>query len=68
MHVSEFIPKLSDCHCKISLKLLAHFEREYSNETGLTEFPSRYIWDKESMINFQMSFAHPAIQMKLKHF
>lgn len=41
MHVSEFIPKLSDCHCKISLKLLAHFEREYSNETGLTEFPSR---------------------------
>ena len=67
MNVNEFLPLLSDCHCKISLKILAHFEIE-SKQKGMTDFPSRYLWVNESIITFQETFGHPAIQNEIKTF
>ncbi|CAG2225710.1 unnamed protein product [Mytilus edulis] len=67
MCVSDFKATFSDCHCKLSFKLLASFTNEniYSN---LKDFPTRYEWNEENLISFQNAFAHPAIQNELKNF
>lgn len=62
--VSDFITLLSDCHCKISLKLMSSFQREYTNDNMRT-FPDKYIWDQNSVVNLQTTFSHPAIQNEL---
>ena len=65
MFVSDLKPIYSDCHCKISIKILASFE--YQKETsGLKDFPTRYIWNAESINCFQETFAHPAVQNEIK--
>ena len=52
MFVSDFKPTFSDCHCKISIEILASFE--YQKETsGLKDFPTRYFWNAESINCFQ---------------
>ncbi|CAG2248789.1 unnamed protein product [Mytilus edulis] len=65
MCVSDFKATFSDCHCKLSFKLLASFTNEniYSN---LKDFPTRYEWNEEKLISFQNAFAHPAIQNEFK--
>ena len=67
MSVSDFIPLLSDCHCKISLKSMSSFKREYKTE-NMKKFPDKYKWDQNSMTNFQTNFNHPAIQNELQSF
>ncbi|CAC5426508.1 unnamed protein product [Mytilus coruscus] len=67
MHASEFKAKMSDCHCKLSLKLLAYFGREHKND-DLIEFPSRYTWDQDNILPFQESFSLPVIKRELKSF
>ena len=64
MSVSDFITLLSDCHCKISLKLMSSFQREYTND-NMRKFPDKYIWDQNSVVTFQTTFSHPAIQNEL---
>jgi hypothetical protein len=39
--VSDFIPLLSNCHCKISLKSMSYFKREYKTENMKT-IPDKY--------------------------
>jgi hypothetical protein len=52
MTVSDFITDFSDCHCKLSLKLLASFERKKVTQ-NLRDMPCRYIWTEQSHIAFQ---------------
>ena len=67
MFVSDFKPTFSDCHCKMSIKILASIE--YQKETsGLKDFPTRYIWYAESINCFHETFAHPAVQNEIKQF
>lgn len=67
MEVSDFKANCSDCHCRLSIKILANFERELTNN-NLKDFPLRYIWNNESVLNFQNSFSHPAIEKEIKSF
>ena len=67
MCVSDFKATFSDCHCKLSFKLLASFTNENTN-SNLKDFPTRYEWNEEKSISFQNAFAHPAIQNELKNF
>jgi hypothetical protein len=51
----------------MSIKILASIE--YQKETsGLKDFPTRYIWNAESINCFQETFAHPAVQNEIKQF
>ena len=61
MNVSDFKATFSDCHSKISFKILAHFKQKQNN-SNCKDFPLRYIWKAESVLKFQESFTHPAIQ------
>ncbi|XP_055995542.1 uncharacterized protein LOC130046757 [Ostrea edulis] len=64
IHVSDFLP-LSDFHCKISMKLLSSFEREYTCD-NMQEMPKRYNEDSLSVGNFQNFFMHPTVQNDMK--
>ncbi|CAG2249773.1 unnamed protein product [Mytilus edulis] len=66
-NVSDFKANFSDCHCKITFKILASFQLE-KNKSHMKDFPLRYKWDTESIQNFQESFTHPVIQNELKYF
>jgi hypothetical protein len=65
-HVHDFLP-LSDCHCKISMKILSSFKREFNND-DLIDMPTRYKWDNSSVAHFQNYFTHPIIQRDIKSF
>ena len=67
MSVSDFFTDMSDCHSRISFKLLASFEREPCTKK-LKNFPERYRWDDLSCDNFQRGFSNPIIQNKIKKF
>lgn len=67
VHVSDFKAAFSDCHSKVSMKLMANFERE-ANFDNLIDFPARFIWNNESIQTFQETFAHPATQNDIKKF
>jgi hypothetical protein len=67
MSVSDFIPLLSDCHCKISMKLLSSFQREYKNNY-LKKFPDKYICNQDSLERFQAYFTHPSVKQELSSF
>lgn len=67
MHVSCFNANFSDCYCKLSVKILASFDKEYEN-TELQNFPMRYIWNNQSVAQFQKFFSHPGIQNEIKLF
>lgn len=66
VYVSDFLP-LSDCHCKISLKLLSTFKRECTS-MNMQEMPKRYKWDELSVTNFQNAFLHPTVQNDIQLF
>ena len=44
--VSDFIPTLSDCHCKLSFGLLTSYFVDTSQNDNINRsiFPGRYIW------------------------
>ena len=52
MTVSDFITDFSDCHCKLSLKRLASFERKKVAQ-NLRDIPCIYISTEQSHIAFQ---------------
>lgn len=60
VYVSDFLP-LSDCHCKISLKLLSTFKRECTS-MNMQKMPKRYKWDE------LYAFLHPTVQNDIKFF
>ena len=55
----RFLTDFSDCHCKLTLKLLASFQKESINK-NLKELlcTCRYTWTESSSIHFQNSFTH----------
>ena len=71
MSVSDFLTDFSDCHCKLTLKLLASFQKESINN-NLKELPCtvhcRYTWTETSSIHFQNSFTHPLVKKELDNF
>ena len=68
--VSNFIPFLSDCHCKISCEILAKYENNYSNKTNTStsKLPLNYIWTNDSGVKFQEALNSPTMQDKIKMF
>ena len=58
MSVSNFMATMSDCHCKMSFKLLASFKREFIND-NLVDFPNRYIWNDSTCELFQKALTSP---------
>ncbi len=70
--VSNFIPFLSDCHCKISWEILAKYKDNYSNKTNTStsKFPLKYmyIWTNDAGVKFQEALNSPTMQDKIKMF
>lgn len=66
MQVNNFKQGFSDCHSKLSFKILASFENQNKNE-NLKDFPTRYFWDSESSTKFRQTFNHPAIQNEINN-
>lgn len=68
--VSDFIPFLSDCHCKISWDILAMFRNICPNKVyNMThELPTNYTWKKDSSETFQEALNSHEIQEKIKLF
>ena len=66
MSVSDYLTDFSDCHCKLTLKLLASFQKESINN-NLKELlcTCRYTWTESSSIHFQNSFTHPLEKTEL---
>ena len=67
MSVSDFLTDYSDCHCMLTLKRLASFQKESINK-NLKELPCRYAWTESSSIHFQNSFTHPLVKTELDNF
>ncbi|KAK6188627.1 hypothetical protein SNE40_004767 [Patella caerulea] len=53
--VSPFLPTLSDCHCKLSLSILADFDIDHSDETKQIthDMPTKFKWNDRSSDLFQ---------------
>lgn len=67
MQISNFYAGMSDCHCKLSFKILASYQREIINRK-LKDFPNRYIWNDTSSEDFTKGFLNPNIKNKLDTF
>jgi hypothetical protein len=67
MQISNFYAGMSDCHCKLSFKILASYQREIINRK-LKDFPNRYIWNDKSSEDFTKGFLNPNIKNKLDTF
>jgi hypothetical protein len=67
MQISIFLAGISDCHCKLSFKILASYQRELINRK-LEDFPNRYIWNDKSSEDFTKEFLNPNIKIKLDNF
>lgn len=65
--VSDFLPTLSDCHCKLSWGLLTNFNVPIQ-ETYKKKFPDKYIWDEKSSELFQEAMLSVEIQDKINSF
>ena len=65
--VSDFLPTLSDCHCKLSWGLLTNFNVPIQ-ETYKKKFPDKYIWDEKSSELFQEALLSVEIQDKINSF
>ena len=57
--VSDFIPHLSDCHCKLSMISLAKYHITSTEQNlKLRCFPKAYLWDSSSAVKFQDALCH----------
>ena len=66
--VSNFIPTLSDCHCKIVWEILANYPSVSTEIKELQEAPINYKWASESTLKFQSALNTPEIQTKINQF
>lgn len=68
--VSDFIPILSDCHCKISWEILAQYPNLTPPKTDgvLHKAPINYTWSEDSCFKFQNALNTPEIQDKIDTF
>ena len=64
--VSNFIPTLSDTHCKLEWELPAKYKQEnISNDNILHPIFPTYIWDDESAVRFTMALGSDETQNQL---
>ncbi|CAG2210143.1 unnamed protein product [Mytilus edulis] len=71
--VAEFVPTLSDCHCKIEWEMSAQFSanlRDDCVDHDLHTMPSRYMymWSENSATVFQESLTSPSVIAKISDF
>ena len=68
--VSDFIPILSDCHCKITWEMLAKYPNSATPKTEnlLRRVPMNYTWVEGSDLRFQETLSTPEIQNKIDNF
>ena len=67
--VSDFIPHFSDCHCKLSLNLLAKYSTNVTKHNfKLKRFPNAYHWDSSSTVKFQDALCHPTCKKAINIF
>jgi hypothetical protein len=68
--VSDFIPILSDCHCKITWEILAKYPNSTTPkaENLLCRAPMNYTWVEGSELRFQEALGTPEIQNKIDNF
>ena len=66
-HVSDFLATLSDCHSKLSWRMLANFH--YSNNVcQLNPLPVRYIWNDNSLAEFQSALQTEEISNNITNY
>ena len=65
--VSDFIPILSDCHCKITWEILAKYPNSTTPkaENLLCRAPMNYTWVEGSELRFQEALGTPEIPNKI---
>ncbi|CAG2212132.1 unnamed protein product [Mytilus edulis] len=69
--VAEFVPTLSDCHCKIEWEMSAQFSanlRDDCIDHDLHTMPSRYMWSENSVTVFQEALTSPSVLEKISDF
>ena len=67
--VSNFIPTLSDTHCKIEWELLATYKQHNTSRNSFTHPMSpNFIWDDDSANHFAMALSSTDIQNQLQEF
>ncbi|CAG2184791.1 unnamed protein product [Mytilus edulis] len=69
--VAEFVPTLSDCHCKIEWEMSAQFSanlRDDCIDHDLHTMPSRYMWSENSATVFQEALTSPSVLAKISDF
>lgn len=69
--VAEFVPTLSDCHCKIEWEMSAQFSanlRDDCIDHDLHTMPSRYMWSENSATVFQEALTSPSVIAKISDF
>ena len=67
--VAEFIPTLSDTHCKLEWVMSAKFvPKQTDNHTKLKPLPPNYIWSEDSCEKFQLAMNTSEIQTKLSEY
>ena len=64
--ISEFIPTLSDTHCKLEWTLCANYHTSHKlDNVKLNELKSKYIWTNEYAYKFQLAMDSVDIKTKL---
>ena len=67
-NVSPFNPILSDCHCKLSWKILSHFNINHNDNTTLRPMKKIFMWGNSSASDFQSALLSDDIQTQIMNF
>lgn len=68
--ISEFIPTLSDTHCKLEWTMSAHFNVSKKSQENAEIYPisQNFIWAKDSAEHFQLALDTEDVKIKLSNF
>lgn len=67
-NVSPFNPTLSDCHCKLSWKLLCHYTYDAAPKSKVSKMNKKIKWNKDSVSSFQKTLLQNDFQEKISIF
>lgn len=68
--VSDFIPTLSDCHCKIEWEMSANYSinPNLKDDCYVHPMPERYIWSEDSVGLFQDALSSAPLKSEIYNF
>lgn len=66
-NVSDFIPNFSDCHCKLSFKIMATYASPTKRNIRLTDL-EKFVWTPSSADKFKDALCHPVCKAKIETF